>query len=415
MSTASLTHRPCNRRPASGKLSGLCEALEPRQLLTADLTASIASVAPTAINGRREQVGLTVSNIGTTRVNATVAIQIYAIPQGTAFSPGSAQLLTTVQRNLHMSAGGTQAVAISVPISASTPTGNYQLVAVVDSRNRVAELDETNNTAISPPIAVTQGNVDLTSSMTLLHIPLLVAGRTGTGVARVTVTNTALSTDTTPLNTSTTFQIAARPARAVDASSDVILATGNIPAGNLSPGASRTVTVPIHFPSTLTPGDIKLIVDEDTGNALAESNELNNQGILPVTLTVGASGITTLPTPVTGTINPVTGTVSPGTVNPVIGTVNPVTGGSTTLPVIGTPASIVMLTPTALTTTGSLNLQPVDQSSALVSSGFPVTSTTTNNSGSGLFPSNLNLFPSLSTPLTLGMSTTSPSLLTPNI
>lgn len=75
------------RRPAAAR--ALLEALEPRTLLTADLTGTFLTAPTRAFSGTSQSVTLSVANSGTTTASGTVAIAFYAAPDGTAFSVGT--------------------------------------------------------------------------------------------------------------------------------------------------------------------------------------------------------------------------------------------------------------------------------------------------------------------------------------
>ncbi len=97
---------------------------------------------------------------------------------------------------------------------------------------------------------------------------------------QLVITNPATSTATIPIGSVIQVQIFARPA---GGGGEVLLnqTLANVNVARLAPGQSRIVNVPTHVPSSLPGGTATLVADIDTTDALAETNENNNEVLLP--------------------------------------------------------------------------------------------------------------------------------------
>ena len=273
--------------------TALLEALEPRQLLTIDLTGSFL-IAPTSVlSGTKQAIALNVANAGTSAANGTLTISFYAAPEGVTFDPGTATFLGHVAWKVSIGAGSSHVLKDNVlPISAALPAGTYALYAVLNSNTRFVETNTANNTVESPPLAIAQPNYDLLGSFapsTKLP-PAIIAGQTTRATVKAVVTNSSGGTAAIPAGLSIHVQVVARPVGAVDASEDVPLTASpvSVTIGSLAPGKSRTVSVRMQFPASLAAGNYNLVIKADTGNTLAETNETNNDGIFAQTIAVAA-------------------------------------------------------------------------------------------------------------------------------
>ena len=55
-----------------------------------------------------------------------------------------------------LAAGGSSPASVSVTVPATTAVGTYRIVAVADAAGQQVELDETNDVALSAPVAVSR-------------------------------------------------------------------------------------------------------------------------------------------------------------------------------------------------------------------------------------------------------------------
>jgi hypothetical protein len=297
------------------------EALEPRALLTVDLTGAFTSTPAAAQSGGRPTVTVAVANLGDTLATGLLVVDVYAVADGAPFDPATARSVARAMAAAAVPAGGSQAVNIPVTLGAGL-AGDYRLYAVINQQGRIAETDSTNNTAQSDVLTVTAPDYDLVPSFgPLTTVPTtLVAGTLASGSVQVIVTNRAGSTATLPAGAAVGVQVVARPVGATDASQDVVInrTAVNVGVGTLAPGKAKLVNVPLQFPATLPPGQYVLVAKVDPANAVAESDETNNEAAL-------ANATVTVSSP----FSDLALTVNSGTVLPA-GTV--IADGATTVP-----------------------------------------------------------------------------------
>ena len=106
-----------------------------------------------------------------------------------------------------------------------------------------------------------------------------VQGQKSNATAQVIITNPGSSTVNLPSGQKVLVQVVARPIFAGDETQDVVLnrSVVNVSVSKLAPGKSVTVSVSIQFPTSLALGDYLLVAKVDTGAALAETDEANNE------------------------------------------------------------------------------------------------------------------------------------------
>jgi subtilase family serine protease len=255
------------------------EVLEP---LKADLVPGQLAFDNSSINaGGTLGVSFDLTNIGET---ASVAGDV-----GVYFSDDNAldasddliSLLTTNPLNV----GANDQFNVSVPIPLDRSPGDYFIIVYADDSDVEDELDETNNT-ISGSITITEplpGNLVVASV-----IP---------GVSSIAL-NEDLTVDVTLSNSEPNAVLASTLAvylsndASIDAS-DVIVETRavDVLAGN----ASTVISLTLSFSSTLSTGDYFLIARADNDDVVTETNELDNEGSVAITLTEEVLGISTKP------------------------------------------------------------------------------------------------------------------------
>jgi hypothetical protein len=260
------------------------EILEPRHLLTADLTGIFLTAPASVFSATKQAVTVRVTNSGDIKASGSLAIAFYAAPDGTTFDPATALSVGRVTKSASILPGGTLDVNCTVTVSAALSAGTYRLYAVLDADNKIPESDETNNVVQSETFAVAQPDYNLVTafdSHTSLRPSILDAQKTDATV-RVVITNSSGGTATLPSGQKVAVQVVARPVDATDDSQDVVLNRSSTLAnvGSLKPGHTRTLSIGIRFPATLADGSYDIIVKVDTANALAETNETDNQATL---------------------------------------------------------------------------------------------------------------------------------------
>jgi hypothetical protein len=259
----------------------LVERLEPRQFLAADLTASFLTSPAAALAGTSQAVTLSVANTGDARAKGSMTVAYYAALDGDPFDPGTATLLKRATRSVTINAGATLSVTDTLPISVALPAGSYRIYAVIDADGKIAEGNESNNTAQSPTLAIAQPDYDLIPSFASSAAlpPSILVGKDYNATLRVTIENSSGGSAALPSSLRVLIEIAARPSGVNDDSQDVLLNRSVVNAGTgaLGPGQSRTFSVNIQFPDTLPAGDYEIIAKVDSGDALAETDETNNE------------------------------------------------------------------------------------------------------------------------------------------
>src|SRR4051812_9795544 len=127
------------QRALSEAVKSHLEPLESRQLMSVDLTSTFVTSPLAAQGGTRQSVVLNIQNLGTTRASGSVPINVYAVPEGTAFDPATATLVGRARRSGSLGSGDTVGSPIRVATTTGQVAGNYRLFAVVDPNNRFAD------------------------------------------------------------------------------------------------------------------------------------------------------------------------------------------------------------------------------------------------------------------------------------
>jgi len=201
----------------------VCEPLEGRQLLAADLVASqlIGNLPASLVSGQRGKVPalrVVVTNSGTADATAqNFVVRLFASTNGTLESPGDFQIAET-SRKLRLRPGKTLKIPIKVrDIPADIPNASYQLIAQVDATDQVVEDNAGNNNVastgtiqIGPPfvnltvsdLVVGKGSSVIRGRPGRFILTVLNAGNVtakGTGAVNLTFTRLGDSTST-PVN-----------------------------------------------------------------------------------------------------------------------------------------------------------------------------------------------------------------------
>src|SRR3990172_1356476 len=225
-----------------------------------DLVVSVLSVPSTGGTGKSIIITDTTMNNGPGAIAASTT--------GFYFSAKSSIDSTAVLLNSRsvpaLIPGAVATGSTTVTIPTATASGNYYIIAKADSGNAVAELNESNNTALS----FIQIGSDLSVSS-------LTAPSTGGAGKSITVTDTTKNEGPGDAGATTT-SIYFSAKSSID-STAVLL--DSRPVSALAAGAKDIGSTTVTIPSGAAPGNYYLIAKADSGNAVKELSESNNTAI----------------------------------------------------------------------------------------------------------------------------------------
>lgn len=253
------------------------EQLEPRCYLAADFTGTFDPLPPAVPAGTEQEVRLTVQNIGSTGIGGGLVVDLFAVPEGEEFIPG-VSLPFHRTRMGGLPASGQEELQMFVKPTLDIGQGNYRLVALIDSGNSVAEINEENNIVYSSSFAITAPDLDLVVAVTRDTIaPAIVSGEAKRAIVKVRVTNSAEGSVQLPRRQRVAVQIVARPVDATDDSQDVVISREGafMRLRGLAPGQSVTRKIRVDLPETLR-GEFVLLATADSVNQISEFDETNN-------------------------------------------------------------------------------------------------------------------------------------------
>jgi hypothetical protein len=155
----------------------LCEPLEKREFLAADLVATelVGRFPQDLVGGQRARIpalAVRVNNAGNADVRQPVGIRLVASADGVA--DAGDPTVTEQTTRLRLRPGGSRRIPIRLrEIPGAIPQGSYRLIAVVDTGNAVAEDNEGNNfVASTASIAIGPPFVNLVVSDVTVNAPL---------------------------------------------------------------------------------------------------------------------------------------------------------------------------------------------------------------------------------------------------
>ena len=258
-------------RPAA-----VCEFLEGRQLLAADIVATElrGQLPADLVNGTRGRVnGLAVdlNNAGDAPVQAQVVIRLVASADDVV--DAADPVLVEQTTRLRLTAGRGRRVPIRIrTVPDNVPQNTYRLFAVVDHTNVVPEDNEGNNTvgssgslAIGPPF------VNLTATRVFVG-PSLTSGRRGS--LALTVLNAGNTDARGTANVSVTFT----PVSPGGAASDVTVPV-RVRVRARKEGLLRGR---LNVPAGLTPGQYTITATLGTGVGFTDTNPADNTATVVV-------------------------------------------------------------------------------------------------------------------------------------
>ncbi|MDE5443681.1 matrixin family metalloprotease [Bradyrhizobium sp. CSA207] len=242
------------------------------QPLLPDLTASFDSVSSTTIAaGGSATVDFWMVNFG--KAVAAASTSGFYLSTDSTITTGDTLLTTVTSPGL--TANGTsgyfdhQTVALTLP--GNLAPGTYYIGGIADYTNSIAESNEVNNNHNATQITVTApAKPDLTASFDSVSSTTIAAGGSATvdfwmvnfgkAVAAASTSGLYLSTDSTITTGDTLLTTVASPGLTV----------------NGAPGYFDHQTISLALPGNLAPGTYYIGGIADYTNAIAESNETNN-------------------------------------------------------------------------------------------------------------------------------------------
>jgi hypothetical protein len=224
-----------------------------------DLVASIPTAPPSAVGGSKGKVKLVVTNQGDQPVpkKSTMNLQLWLSTDG------------TVDANDVLLAQQTKKFNLKYTYDAPAGGPNYQLLAVADATNTIAESRENNNVG-SAAVVVAPPFVDFATAVGALK-PTAVAGR------KFSVPVTLTNNGNVPAKGTGTFSIVASTDDVLGNGDDVAI-TPVTKTVNVKNGKSKKIKLGVVLP-TLAAGSYRFIVTTAFSGNLADTNAANDTGV----------------------------------------------------------------------------------------------------------------------------------------
>ncbi|MCE9590777.1 MAG: hypothetical protein K8S99_09665 [Planctomycetes bacterium] len=270
----------------------MLETLEARNLLTVDITGAFVGLGQVT-TGQLNPVTVKVQNLGDEIAKNAGSVQFYLSTDGTLDINTDIALGKPFKVAGKLGAAGSISDQLNIPFNVMIPydtvAGDYTLFAVTDSLGKVAESDETNNTAAGA-VTVLQPDYNLFATVTDPKVPLsVVEGKDIRGSVKVNI----MYSGAFPLTgkpPKISIKLVARPAvEPIDRTSqDIVigLLTGRNIAGLRSDAGIKSFSANVLLPSDLADGDWKVIAIVDSDHQIAETDEDDNEGTLADTIHV---------------------------------------------------------------------------------------------------------------------------------
>lgn len=244
-----------------------------------DLVPSFPLTVPAAVGGSRAKVRVIVTNNGTQPPprGARMTLSLFLSADGTVDS----QDVLVGQVTKKFNAKPTRSKRYTIKGTFNTPAGgpNYQLLAVADSTNTIAESREFNNTAATP-VTVAPAFVDLATNVGAPRRPTAVAGRPF--VLPVTIVNNG----NVPAKGTATYVVVASTDDVLGNADDVLVTATPI-TRRLSVTNGKTKRVPLRFAAPTLAGSYRFFVTTTfTGITLADTNAANDTDVTDAPVTV---------------------------------------------------------------------------------------------------------------------------------
>ena len=241
---------------------------------------------PAVVDGVDTDVNVTVDvmSAGNAAAAGTIDIEFHASPDGDPSNPSNVLLHTVTGEVINLAPGQVHSVPATVTIPSSLAAGTWFMIAEVDSANAVVEADDANNAAVSPePMPVTAAFIDLVGDLGDPLLPPFVVAGDGTNLDLTANIGNMGNTDAVG-----TIDITVHASPDGDPANpgNVLLATDTGVAINLTPGAFLGHPLSTTMPAGIPGGNYVLLVEIDSGDVLAESDELNNHLVTPQSVMV---------------------------------------------------------------------------------------------------------------------------------
>jgi hypothetical protein len=259
--------------------ASLMESLESRILLAADLAGSWVNLntLPAIISGQAlPPVTLHVQNDGDTSSPAGAIAEIYMSSDNT-LDVQDDRMVGFIKLPA-LAAGASKDLILSkIKLPPGVDAGDVFLIARLDPTGKIAEGNENNNDVVSAqPVTVQQPDYDLSGSMAPPKINLnLVQGVAAKGTVALTLANTGDLSIPSTAKINIAFFL--RPVDAVDNTGDIAAGTLLNQSGAVAANSTRVVNGKLAISAATPSGQYNLVAIIDTTDALAETNEANNQ------------------------------------------------------------------------------------------------------------------------------------------
>ncbi len=243
-----------------------------------DLRASVAMLSPSLVINEPVRLRVSVQNTGPEAVapGGTFA-QVYRTRNATP-DPANDQIAGDAVIVASLGAGGTFSQEISLTLPEADSSGVWRFYAVVDGSNQTVELNEENNVSTTVTGVYNLGVRDIAGAWVSTTLPSeFVVAQKFSRSPSVKFSYRNGGDFRLSGSISMSIRVALRPIAAVDASSDILLASPrNESVSGLAAGASRTRDMSLRVPLTIPEGTYRLIISLDDANAIFEVNEANN-------------------------------------------------------------------------------------------------------------------------------------------
>ncbi|MFN3167948.1 MAG: CARDB domain-containing protein [Phycisphaeraceae bacterium] len=251
--------------------------------LDIDLTARpFAITSPTSVLAGtqvKKDVLVTVANTGTRGVDAKtkVKLEVYVVRNGDA--PVLVNAKDVLIPGSKLKAGSSTTVKVQSILPGDLPEGTYELRAVIDADNQVAETDESNNTETAgPEVEVQPASVDLTVAVASnAKLPTSLVSGDGTKLRLpIEVTNNG----NVPLDRGEVIDVTVSLERVSDGQTVLLDTFDDQSVSALKPGATKKLNLNVEIPPNGTlDGEYRLLVEVDTDDDVSESDETNNTAL----------------------------------------------------------------------------------------------------------------------------------------
>jgi hypothetical protein len=253
-----------------------------------DLRSSVAMLSPSLVINEPIRMRVSVQNTGPEAVAAggTFA-QIYRTRNATP-NPATDQAAGDPVIIASLGAGATVSQDVSLTLPEADSSGVWRFYAVVDGSNQTVELNEDNNVSTTVTGVYNLGVRDIAGAFVSTTLPTeFTIGQKFSRSPSVKFSYRNGGDFRLSGSVSMAVRVALRPISAIDASTDVLLASPrNESVSGLAAGASRTRDMSLKVPTTIAAGSYRLIVSLDDTNAIFEVNEANNLLEAPTLFTV---------------------------------------------------------------------------------------------------------------------------------